>query len=329
MIVSHSRGMAIVEAMSQALHTDLTTCVENNPVDVLSVDYNTAHEIVNGIMDNFKTIAKGVEFEGVTIPRFICTHKTFSTDDESKLSSVEVHIRTGLKAVTEYSYKIDIPAETLIPNLIATFEAALMEITKIRLAEGNIEALNEYLKTISEEEELDVTVQFALDGDFISDISDKTIVFGASVERAFEISALNLMHYDVETYGDFNKVLADEAREKFVNSVKGRTSTQIIKASLKVVEQLTGVHSKKRADRLLRQTYKKKAQFVAGAKKGGIGYVNKTVNIGGEEVTIFALLEKASDTAEGAGAMSIKLSPFNIKTNFNVEYDVLNNYTEE
>ena len=80
---------------------------------------------------------------------------------------------------------------------------------------------------------------------------------------------------------------------------------------------MTGIQTKTWAYNLIKDKYYTCFDIL---NESGVGYIYKKVNINGTEVDIFALLEKSAD-----GIVSVKLSPFNVKTNLNVDYDILNN----
>ena len=64
-------------------------------------------------------------------------------------------------------------------------------------------------------------------------------------------------------------------------------------------------------------SYHRQAKFL-NAVNAGVGYFNETVNVGGEDTEVFALVEKSED-----GTLATILSPFNVKTLMNVDYDVV------
>lgn len=284
---------------------------ENNNFDFLSVGYEDAHEKVGKVVTDFATLIKGANYEGYAYPKFIVNHRTSATVDGEKLDAVSLTIRSGLKSKSKYSVNVTIPADKVIDMLETTFAEHMTQMFYTACADENVELLNNYIAGISEE--LDVKIQFALSDKYVTDITDSSVTFGISTASALDILSLNILHSG-EEYNDFSNVLAQEETEKFVASVRGKTSVQLIKG-VALVEELIG-RSKKRADRILRLTYHKNAQFIDSAKSG-IGYVNKTITVDGEEVEIFGLIEKDSE-----GKISTKLSPFNIKTSFNVDYDI-------
>lgn len=121
---------------------------------------------------------------------------------------------------------------------------------------------------------------------------------------------------DTDIFSDYDKIIIERDKEKIASAVKDKTTPQIVKTKLDIIETMTGIQTK-RAYNLIKDKYYICFDIL---NESGVGYIYKKVNINGTEVDIFALLEKSAD-----GVVSVKLSPFNVKTNLNVNYDILNN----
>ena len=308
----------IIDGMQEGFNSSYEEYVKSHKIDFTSMRFDLAHEKVGVAFEDCKSIFKGVSLDDYTTPKFIASYKSFEKD--GKLDRIEVTVKTGLKATTKFSHKVVVAADDVLDGIYGTFNSAVMHIIKINLAEENLAMLNARLDSVLED--CDTKFRFVLDDNYISDIDDKCVVFGADLESALNISSLYLVH-NTDEDDEFFTSLAEKEANTIHDAVKGSTTPQIIKSGLDIIKTVTGVSSRYRADRLLRQTYHNRAKFFNDKPKSAVGYVRKVVEIDGKEYDIFALLKKSED-----GTVSVKLSPFNIKTNFNVDYDVCNNYKD-
>lgn len=318
-MVTSTRFMQVHEALQSTLRDSFNEYLKNHEDNLSTLGYDAAHEKIGQVFAGLQSIVVGTTFEDYGFPKFIASFKTFEKD--GKLDYADIVIKSSLKAETKYSYSTSLSAEGFLKAATDAFEFAVMQLQRISMAESNLKELNARLEDILSEESC-VKISFVLGDNFVEDISDEYIVFGATVEAALDLASVKLMHFG-EEYNDFSQCLAEDEKTKLVEALKDRTSPQILKAGISLIETMTGVHSKKRADKLLRLTYHKQAKYFDSLVKGGVGYVSKAIKVDGEDVEIFALLAKDADKN-----VSVKLSPFNIKTTFNVDYDILNNYKD-
>lgn len=318
-MVTNSRFMQIHEALQSTLRESFNGYLNTHADDFAKLSYDAAHDKIGEVFANLKSIVVGTTFEDYGFPKFIASYKTYEKD--GKLDYADVTIKASLKAETKYKYTVSIAADGFLKKVSDAFEVAVMQLQRISIAEENLKALNARISDVLQDVDC-VKISFVLGDNFVEDITDKEIVFGATVEAALNVSAVKIMQYS-DDYTEFNKYLAEDETAKLVEALKDRTAPQVLKAGISLIETMTELHSKKRADKLLRLTYHKQAKFFDSLVKGGVGYVSKTIKVDGEEVEIFALLEKSAE-----GDVSVKLSPFNIKTTFNVDYDILNNYKD-
>lgn len=310
--------LKVMDGLQSELVNAINIYMDNHKIDFSGMSYDDAHNKIGDVLDDLKRIVIGVRFEDFGFPKMIVSYKSY--EDNGKLDSVVCTIKTGLKAKTKYSHKSVFSADGVMDGLKEEFITACIKMAEISIAEINIDCLNERLYEVLADS--DVSFKFVLGDNYVEDIDDKEVVFGATIEGAFEVSNLKIMH-NTEDYGEFSRVLAEEEQTKILDAVKGRTTPQVMKSGLEVIEVLTGSKPKNRADRLLRLTYHNQAKYFNDTAKEAVGYVRKTINVDGEDVDIFALLKKTKE-----GKIEVKLSPFNIKTTFNVDYDICNNYKD-
>ena len=113
---------------------------------------------------------------------------------------------------------------------------------------------------------------------------------------------------------DYFDLVREQQTEKLVEILSvTQTTTQLIKANVDIINTLIGYTTKKRADRLIRSTYHKKAEYF-NKVKSGFGYYEKEDG----DTSIFSILEKHED-----GSITVALNPFDIKTLLTVDVDVV------
>lgn len=279
-------------------------------------DYDSAHDGIQKVKDIIEAIVKGTDFEGTSVSKFLSSFKSFDAD--GKLDYIELTIKSKLKAEYPYRSVVTIKADdTLIDKMCDAYADALIQLLYIDLAGENIGEINALINQIVTENNIPISFGFTISdktNSFIASIDNSKVVFNASIANAFELSK-NAMFQEGDEYADR---VRETAIEGFVENLKAlQTTPQIIKSGLSIITDLTGLKTKKRAERLIRQTYHKQAIHF-NAVKEGVGYYEATVTVDGEEVEIFALLKKDAD-----GEISVILNPFNVKTLFTVDYDVL------
>lgn len=279
-------------------------------------DYETAHNGVQQVKDIIEAIVKGTDFEGVSVNKFLSSFKSFETNGQ--LDYIELTIKSKLKAEYPYRATTTIKADTnLISKMCDAYADALIQLLYIELAGENIKDLNAMIENIVAENNIPISFGFTISdatNSFVASIDNSKVVFNASIENAFELSK-NALFQEGDEYADR---VRETAIEGFVENLKAiQTTPQIIKSGLSIITDLTGLKTKKRAERLIRQTYHKQAIHFNSVKEG-VGYYETTTTVDGEEVEIFALLQKNAD-----GEISVILNPFNVKTLFTVDFDVL------
>ena len=301
---------------SDAMNT-LVKLEENKKDFVSGVADKSAEDalaVVKAIVSDVETIVKGSRCEGVGMPGFIS--KISVTDGDN--TKVTLSIRSKLKADYKFSRERVIAINDDIIESIATFYTdALFEMFYLDIANENVKELNDKIAGIIAENEIPFSVSFVVSDTaaaIVSSISDNNLVLNASVSSAHEISNLGIFFEGNE----YNDMVAAESTNKLVNELKAvQTPVQFLKSNNDLIKKITGVSTKKRASKLIREICHRKAENLNGVKQG-IGYYNNTVDVNGEEVEVFALVEKAED-----GTKTVILSPFNVKTLENVEVDVL------
>lgn len=236
----------------------------------------------------------------------------------NSIDTITLSVRTKLKSAYKYRKDTDVAVDdNFIMNVGKALIDSLYDMFYIEQASENVEALNEKLATICAENEIPYTVEFAVDADtdaMILDINNEKVVFNANIAKAHDISNLGIFREGNE----YNNIICAEATEALVASLKAnQTPVQVIKGNVALIKEVTGVSTKKRASKLIRGTYHRQAKYL-GAVKSGIGYFDETVELNGESVDVFALVAKAED-----GTLSVVLNPFDVKTLYSVDFDVV------
>lgn len=279
-------------------------------------DYDKAHDGVQSVKDTIEAIAKGTDFEGISVTKFLTSFKSFEAD--GKLDYIELTIKSKLKAEYAYRSVTTIKADdSIVDKMCDAYADALIQLLYIELAGENIKELNALIDSIIEENNIPISFGFTISDKsniFIDSITNEKVVFNANIANAFELSK-NALFQEGDEYADR---VRETAIEGFVENLKAiQTTTQLVKSGMSIITDLTGVKTKKRAERLIRQTYHKQAIHFNSVKEG-VGYYETTTTVDGEEVEIFALLQKDAE-----GEISVILNPFNVKTLFAVDYDVV------
>lgn len=322
MEVFSMRKKSEIIRISNGLYGALTDKLASAPavseIDVKAIkkaSFDKAHETVEAAKNTIDTIVKGVDFEGVFSNQFLTSMKSYELD--GKLDYIELTIKSRLKAEYPYRHAVTIKCDdNLIKTMCETYAYALIQLLYVDFAGENIKEANSVIAGLIAENEIPFTFEFTISDKsaMINSITDSKVVFNASIENAFELSR-NPLFQSGDEYSDRVRETAVTALVERLKSVQ--TTTQLIKAGVDIIVELTGVKTKKRADKLIRQTYHKKAEHF-NAVKTGIGYYEGTAKVDGEETEIFALLEKKED-----GTIEVILAPFDIKTLFTVKADVL------
>ena len=263
-----------------------------------------ATAIVSQIISGVETIIKGTFFEGVSLPAFI-SKVSVETDGDARV--INISLRSKLKAAYKFSRVRTVALSDNIIEDIATFYIdALFEMFYLDEAHTNVTALNDKIATLVAENEIPYSVVFV--------VSDAAQTIVSSISEAHDISSLGLFFEGSE----YNDMVAETATKKLVDELKAvQTPVQFLKSNNDLIKKLTGVSTKKRANKLIREIHHRKAENL-GSVKQGVGYYNAEVEIAGETVEIFALVEKAED-----GTKTVVLSPFNVKTLEKIDFDVL------
>ena len=286
-------------------------------VDVVATGkVDEAHETVKELMGIVETIVAGTNFEGVYFSEFLSSY-TSMEDEEGKLSHINLTLRTKLKDKYQYRDVQEIKADAdFLKNLSGAYAEAVIQIYYLQVAGENIDKLNELLAEIFEEAGIEKTFSFTIDESdkYIYNINNDQVIFNASVAQALELSKTALY----QDGNDYALRVREMAIEELVEAMqKVQNTPQVIKSGASIIEIITGVKTRRRAEILIRGTYRRRAMHLDVVKEG-VGYYDAEVEIDGKEVRVFALIRKHLDES-----LTIELDPFDIKSLFNVEFDVI------
>ena len=303
------------------------TALFNKDIAVLhEVKTGSVEKLLNGnvedglkIIANFMTCventAASINVEGNTFAGCIAKVTTYNTD---KLTEINLAIRSKLKAANKFkrTYTIKVNAD-IVKTIAEAYLSAYMAMLDMEFIAENLEALNDKIAVICEENEIPANFKFAVDTETaarVLSITDDMVVFNADMDAIFNVAGMTMF---VEGDG-FNGIIRDDYIKKLVNQLKVcQTTVQLVKGNVTLIEDIIGYKTKKRASKLIRESYHRKAENLATVK-AGVGYYEGTVEVDGAEVKVFALVEKTED-----GQMNVILKPFDIATLLNVDVDVL------
>lgn len=289
------------------------TEVKNEQVSKLAtMGYEEAHELVGALIGGARALIVGsISEDGTTFPKYLTSYKTYEVD--GKLSKAVIVIKSKLKDAVKYKKEFTIEVgDSFLEELSKAHVDAIFEMYYRYQAYANLSEVNTFIEKICVENNIPYTFGFALSDskEYITYIDNDKVIFNASLEAALEVSKQGLF-LSGDSYFD---LVRDQQIEKLVETLSvTHTTTQLIKANIGIINTLIGYTTKKRADRLIRTTYHKKAEYFDKVKTG-FGYYEKDY----EDKSIFAILEKHED-----GSITVALNPFDIKTLLAVDVDVV------
>ena len=305
--------------LKEKIDENVNSLIESKKADVNAIINNSSvkdaadkiSELISSIDIAFSVYNDNI----VSLP----DHITRFTYSEDSISSITVTVRSKLKAEVKYVKKTDINVdENLVANISSVFYDALFEMYYITEANENIKVLNEVIDDICKKNNINYSFGFSVTGDsssIVSSITNDSVIFSASVSKALDISSLPIC----QSGNEYNDYVHDEAIKELVDTLKTiQTTVQLIKSNVGIIKDITGVSTKKHASKIIRGAYHKNARYIS-KQKAGLAYFNEKVDINGEEVDVFAIVEKDAN-----GAINVVLDPFDTKTLFNVDFDVKN-----
>ena len=266
--------------------------------------------VINSVATFFKTSNPDIVY-----PEFLYRYNY----EPSNFTYINLTVRSKLKADVKYvrTTKVNID-DNFVNSVGKVFLDSILEIFSIEQAHNNIQELNAILANICKENNIPYTFGFTVQGSgssIVESITDDEVIFNASISSAHTLSELAICQAGDE-YSDF---VRDSVIKTMVDTLLTvPTTTQLVKSKLDIIKTVTGVTTKKHASKIIRGAYHKNARYIA-KQKSGVAYYNETVSINGEDVNVFALVEKTED-----GNLRVILSPFNTATLDNVNFDVIN-----
>lgn len=278
-------------------------------------DEETATNVFAEVITAVQTIIKGVYVESISLPE--CLVKFTTEVEDGKVVSFNLSIRSKLRASYKVKEEYVIANDAnLVSAVFDAFVSALYIMLDIELAKDNLAVLNNRVLEICAKNDIPCMFSFDCNPDagVIISIDNEHIIFNVDSGSAHDVIGLPIFSAG-DSYSDY---VRENAEVDLVDSLKtAQTTVQLIKSNVKVIKNVVGIATKKRASKLIRTSYHKNARFLSN-QKAGIGYFDEVVSINGEDVKVFALVEKTED-----GEMKVILNPFDVTTNMNVDFDVL------
>lgn len=283
----------VVKQINDEVNASVQNYTKTNKgiVDAALADINKGAETLIDVAKTFVTCTQSES--GVFYPSVIVRYVVFE-----KSNSVEVTIRSKLKADIKTSatsvFKFN---DKFLENVTAFFLEQAELMFRKECAVENVTALNERFEQICTENNTPFKVQFAIDGNFISAITDEYVCFGISITQANRIPSLAIVS---DTEEDYTAYVANQAKVNFVEAVKAAgTTIAFVKAKEPNIMKITEFSTKMSVHKLIRKSYTKN---IEKAKSGVCYYHDKDANV-------FAIVNKAED-----GTITTLLSPFNTET---------------
>ena len=278
-----------------------------------------AHDVLSSMVETIKSHIKGAAIDSnVSIPAYRTNVRTFTESSESDvISELEVAFRNKLNAEVSFERKFafDVKAEDLLAQIYDAYITVMNELAYMELAQEVIEEVNAKLAEIkADHPEITVDISFVYsdlaDDDIIVSITDTAVQFAAPLNGVLDVTGAGMF----QSGDNFAELCQKREVDAYVEKMSAiQFAPQVIKANIPVVSTMLNMKVTRRADKVLRRTYHKKAQYLTKQKEG-IGYYCEA---GKDEAVVFALVEKKDDK------YSVILSPFDVKTLEKVKVNVL------
>lgn len=271
--------------------------------------------VVSDFVGAIESILKVAKVEGVSLPSFLS--KVYIRGND--MSSLYVIVKSKLKAPYKYRKEVEVTVDDdVIRNVAQVYIDALFDMFYIEVAMENVSELNSKLSEIITKNGIPYTFEFVVDASsdaMVLEVDNNKVVFNADIMKAQDISKCRILNEGDDEYA---KLVHDKYIENLVVSLKAiQTPVQLIKGNIPLIKEVTGVSTKKRASKLIRESYHRQAKYLDNVKTG-IGYYNEDVEIEGNKIEVFALVGKAED-----GTLNVVLNPFNVKDLSTVNFDVI------
>ena len=312
MVSSLSAKKVASELYNEALRVieDVSAKSKKSLADFLNADDESVLDAAQVLIDRVDATMRTVSVDNVYFTDFT---ERYSMDSAN---NVIITISTRIRHEFRYKRVFTIARnENFVIELGKAFADTLYNLYLITSAKVNAADANKQLA----EALVDCPFKFSFDVDFTTDavvlgITDDSVVYNLTVEQGLKVGDLPLFK-DSTSFDAFTR---DYYIQTIIEGFAGvQTPVQLLKAKLRLFVDIYDAPFRRRADKMIRMSYHRKAENLDKVREG-VGYLSKKVNINGEDVEIFALVGKAAD-----GELSVVLSPFNIKTLDTVDYDVI------
>lgn len=300
--VIYAQALANIERLAE-VKSSVVKEAKNMP-------FEEGFEALATVLVGIKSMIVAANSDGVVVPKFLDSCKCTG----SSLDTVDIIIKSRLKDVKKFKQVTEVKVDDdFIINAGKAYLDSAIDMYYLAEADRNISALNDKIKEISEEAGIKATIAFDCrpeNSNLVLSITDEVVTFNASIDAALRVLELPIM----QSGNEYNELVAVKAQTELVDALKAaQTTPLIVKAQLPIVKEVTGVSTKKRVVKLIRDSYHKQAKYLGTAKKG-IGYVDAEHD--GKRV--FGIVEKAED-----GTLKTVLSAFDVETCAAVDIDIL------
>ena len=310
-----------IEAKVNAYYAKLLANIEsftaNRGADVIGIadkDEKSAFSIIDSINSSLQLLVKGTSVDGDSVK--FSTHLSGTTFN-NKLGTVELTIRSSISSAYKYKVKKSVNVDDNILNVfVEMYKSAIVEMLWGEYATANVAEINTLVASFASD--TNFKVDFAVDNNFVTAISNDAVTFGVSVDRALSLAdVISKIEYPDNPADVFQTSRVDIARTEFIEFINTAPNTvSIVAAKGTLINIITGVNPTRRPDKYIRAFVHKNAKYLNQCKSG-VGYFEDTVTVGDESIKVFAVVAKDED------GVAVVLNPFAVRDNLNVSVDVL------
>lgn len=314
-MISKEQMKEVVNTVKTTLDSELGDIVNANKGKVTAdTSVEDAVNLASNMGAAIGSVLEVLEIEGVEVPKLTARFTPVE-------HSVTVKVSTKHKAQHPYSRETSVKVDdNFAQGVVDAYIATIIDIVYLEKARESCADFNEEIAKFFEEAEADYTLAVTIDGSYgsvIASITDDVLTLNIGVDKAFELCDIPVLA-EVEEEDGYDQIVKDKAIEELMNSIKKcQTTVSFLASKPDIITDLVDLPSYRKVHKVLREKYHRKVNSLATIKEG-YGYFHGDVPDGDDTINIFSVVHKGLD-----GNYDVILSPFNTKTLFNVDVDVL------
>lgn len=278
---------------------------------------NLKEQCANGDMDIIRATVRAIESSVIAaIPAGIGVPKASlyinGTGDGQKVTVLSLSLTSGWKDAKKFKYSIKLPVDDgIMPTISDFMKESYEDLLGDIIAAENLTRVNELLNKLTAEAGVNYTIQVVTptgnNCGAVQVISDTEAVFVVDMNRIFEID-------DIMALAEPNELITEEmiadAQKKLADEIGlCQTTPQLVgKHGGSFLKHLCKIGTQVKAITLIGKTVSKNAEKLTG-KNDTRAYFRKD--------KVYAILDRVD------GNLEVSLSPFNVDTLMNEDFDVL------